>query len=50
MLDMINKVQMLQIAGDKANASLLQRKKSPLFHLNVQKQHPLLADAGETTL
>lgn len=49
MLDMINKVQMLQIAGDKANSSLLHRKKSPLFHLNIQKQ-PLFVDSGETQL
>ena len=49
MLDMINKVQMLQIAGDKVNSSLLHRKKSPLFHLNIQKQ-PLFADSGETKL
>jgi len=31
LLDMINKVQMFQIAGDKVNKSLQQRKLSPVF-------------------
>jgi len=33
MLDLINRVQMFQIASSKVNQSLLQRKKSPVFNL-----------------
>ena len=31
MLDMINKIQMFQIAGDRVNHNLVMRKKEPLF-------------------
>ena len=33
MLDLINRVQMFQIASSKVNQNLLQRKKSPVFNL-----------------
>ena len=33
MLDLINRVQMFQIASSKVNQSLLQRKKLPVFNL-----------------
>jgi hypothetical protein len=36
MLDMINKIQLFQIAGDKVNNQLLLRKKEPVFNLTVQ--------------
>ena len=31
LLDMLNKVQMFQIAGDKVNKQLIARKMSPVF-------------------
>lgn len=37
LLDMINKVQMFQIAGDKVNKSLQQRKLSPVFTLKINE-------------
>jgi hypothetical protein len=37
LLDMINKVQMFQIAGDKVNKSLQQRKLSPVFTLKIHE-------------
>lgn len=33
MLDLINRVQMFQIASSKVNQNLLQRKKNPVFNL-----------------
>ena len=33
MLDLINRVQMFQIASSKINQNLLQRKKNPVFNL-----------------
>jgi len=33
MLDLINKVQMFQIAGSKVNQMLMERKKDPVFNL-----------------
>jgi hypothetical protein len=35
MLDMINKIQLFQIAGAKVNHALIHRKKSPVFNLSV---------------
>ena len=33
MLDLINRVQMFQIASSRVNQNLLQRKKNPVFNL-----------------
>ena len=33
MLDLINRVQMFQIASSRVNQNLLQRKKNPIFNL-----------------
>ena len=33
MLDLINRVQMFQIASSKVNQNLMQRKKNPVFNL-----------------
>ena len=33
MLDLINRVQMFQIASSKINQNLMQRKKNPVFNL-----------------
>lgn len=35
MLDMINKVQMFQIACDKVNTSLVAKRKNPIFELQI---------------
>lgn len=44
MLDMINKIQMFQIAGDKVNSSLIHRKKNPVFNLSTVKKSPPFRD------
>lgn len=38
-LDMINRVQMYQIACDKVNTSLKQQRKKPLFELEVSQSN-----------
>ena len=38
MLDLINRVQMFQIASSKVNQNLLQRKKNPVFNLQFTEQ------------
>ena len=38
MLDMINKVQMFQIACNKVNSSLKKRKMDPVFALQIADQ------------
>jgi hypothetical protein len=35
MLDMVNRVQMFQIAAAKANNSLVAKNKQPVFNLNI---------------
>ena len=37
MLDLINRVQMFQIASSKVNQNLLQRKKNPVFNLQFME-------------
>jgi hypothetical protein len=40
MLDLINKVQMFQIACNKVNKNLTKRKLKPVFDLSVNKIGP----------
>ena len=45
MLDMINKVQMFQIACNKVNKSLKYRKLDPVFNLHIEKKNGAVADS-----
>ena len=47
MLDLINRVQMFQIAGNRINRSLVQKKKQPVFDLQFTaafNQSPSMED------
>jgi len=37
MLDMVNRIQMFQLAADRANHQLKTRKQDPLFKLSLRK-------------
>lgn len=50
MLDMINKIQLFQIAGDKANHLLKYRKQTPVFSLSLQKQQQIQQQAQQKNI
>jgi hypothetical protein len=45
MLDMINRIQLFQIAGDRVNNQLIHRKKMPVFQLGINKPASNQVDA-----
>ena len=49
MLDLINRVQMFQIASSKVNQNLLQRKKNPVFNLQFTETFESQVDDNATT-
>ena len=49
MLDLINRVQMFQIASSKVNQNLMQRKKNPVFNLQFTETFDQNQDQGESS-